>query len=125
MDRDIDQSWRAEMTGWIHSGDSDLATKGLLRLVLHDPDGPWVERVIKECMHGDFGYDVRLLAVTCVGHVARLRGGVTDESLVEDVRALRHDANLELAEEAGHVLEEVELYTSRHQPAHDGPHRSP
>lgn len=86
-----DEPWRAEMLAAIESDDVALSTQSLLELTYNDPDGEWVERVVLE--HLDTRYDVQLrgLAATCLGHLARIHGRITRHTVVPALRALLSD----------------------------------
>ncbi|WP_327234755.1 hypothetical protein OG349_12995 [Streptomyces sp. NBC_01317] len=83
-----DREWRAEMLAVIANGSVDQATEALLSLTFNDPDGAWVESVLLDCLDGDFDDQVKLLAVTCFGHLARIHGEICNPRTVMQVKRM-------------------------------------
>lgn len=105
---DPDEHWRAEVLAAIRSGDPQVANPALLELTCDDPDGEWVEPILLE--HLAPGYDVQLrrLAATCLGHLARIHGKITRGTAVPALRALLPDPVLGgTAEDA---LDDIDRY---------------
>ncbi|WP_410576098.1 hypothetical protein [Amycolatopsis sp. lyj-108] len=50
----------------------------------------WLQAFLLECLNSSKDIQIRALAVTCVGHVARLHGEVSNE-LVSKLRELLKD----------------------------------
>ncbi|MFJ6560888.1 hypothetical protein ACIQMV_13570 [Streptomyces sp. NPDC091412] len=85
--------WRAALTADVGSTDVGRATRALLALTYDDPDRTAVEALLLKCLDpSDTTVDpqVTALAVTCVGHVARLHGAIGPD-LLERVRDLLQD----------------------------------
>ncbi|MEV8438341.1 hypothetical protein AB0425_13265 [Actinosynnema sp. NPDC051121] len=103
-----DEPWRAEMLAAIESDDVRLATQSLLELTYNDPDGEWVEQVVLK--HLDTRYDdqLRALAATCLGHVARIHGRITRRTVVPTLRALLSDPGL--AGRAQDALDDIDQF---------------
>lgn len=76
------------------SPDIRVALDALLSLTYNDPDRVRVERLILQIL-GSGGADpqLRALAVTCIGYVARIHRAV-DPGLIEVARSLLDDATL-------------------------------
>ncbi|MER5262288.1 hypothetical protein ABTZ99_09435 [Actinosynnema sp. NPDC002837] len=88
---DVDEPWRAEMLTAIGSGDPQLANPALLELTYDDPDGDWVEPILLEHLSPQYDIRLRLLAATCLGHLARIHGKITRSTVVPTLHALLSD----------------------------------
>ncbi|MFE4055483.1 hypothetical protein ACFXP3_04090 [Streptomyces sp. NPDC059096] len=84
----FDQEWRAELLAVIANGSVDQATQALLSLTFDDPDGAWVESVLLDCLDGEFDDQVKLLALTCFGHLARIHGAIRNPRTVMQVKRM-------------------------------------
>lgn len=76
-----------------------VATRWALTRIIayNDPDREWVERVLVGYLDGTYDIQIRSLAVTCLGHVARIRHGIDRElvlSLFEPLLQEREIAGL-------------------------------
>lgn len=86
---DVDPIDRTEAERALASEDPQRINHALLSLALHDPDWRWVqERILVFLGHRD--PEVRGLAATCLGHLARIHGQI-DERAVAALLALRGD----------------------------------
>ncbi len=85
-----DGPWRAEMVELVRRGDVADATDALLSLTYHEPDRSWLQRFLLECLGSGVNRQVRALAVTCAGHVARLDHEI-GPALVARLRELEKD----------------------------------
>ncbi|GAQ51529.1 hypothetical protein [Streptomyces acidiscabies] len=70
---------RVEKLGDLASGDPGRATRALLHLTYEDPDRCWLEGLLLEQVREGSDPQLRALAVTCMGHVGRIRGVVSGE----------------------------------------------
>ena len=84
------QAWRTKMVGDLASGDITLSTQALLALTYDDPDREWLENLLLREVDEATDPQLRALAVTCMGHLGRLRGEV-DRKIVSRLEALRAD----------------------------------
>ncbi|WP_410596684.1 hypothetical protein [Amycolatopsis sp. lyj-23] len=64
------------MVELVRRGNVEEATDALLELTYDEPDRRWLQDFILECLDPGVDEQVRALAVTCAGHVARLDGEV-------------------------------------------------
>lgn len=62
---------RAEAEEIFRSGDANSICDALIRITLNDPDSSWVEGICMRFINHESS-DVRGLAATCLGHVARI-----------------------------------------------------
>jgi len=62
---------RAEAESKFASGDAKIICDALIRVTLHDPDPAWSQTIaLRFTAHDDA--EVRGLAATCLGHIARI-----------------------------------------------------
>jgi hypothetical protein len=81
---------RAEALEAIASGDSRRSSDAILRLALNDPDGHWVEGVALGMTESD-DPNVRAVAATALGHVARIHGEISVERVFPALKRLMKD----------------------------------
>lgn len=85
--------WRNEMLRDISGDDIKRALDALLSLAYNDPDGHWVEEVLRGLLVAECDLQMRKLAVICLGHVARIHGTISVDS-VSKLRSLQDDFTL-------------------------------
>lgn len=68
--------WRAVMMSDLESSDIGLSSRALLALTYDDPDRERVEAVLLDCLAPEVDPQIRALAVTCMGHTARIHQAV-------------------------------------------------
>ncbi|WP_143261546.1 hypothetical protein [Allokutzneria sp. NRRL B-24872] len=66
------QNWRKAMEAAVWSSEVEAATDALLGITYNDPDRVYVESILLKCLSVECDRQVRSLAVTCIGHVARI-----------------------------------------------------
>ena len=81
---------RKEALDAVASGNSELVCDAIVRLALNDPDGHWVEEVALGLM-GSGDPNVRAVAATALGHVARIHGETTESLVVPALKRLLRD----------------------------------
>ncbi|WP_217206347.1 hypothetical protein [Streptomyces sp. AC550_RSS872] len=85
--------WRDALTADIRATDVGRATRALLAFTYDEPEREVIEALLSECLDPAgpaVDPQVGALAVTCVGHVARIHGEVGPD-LVARVRDLLQD----------------------------------
>ncbi|MCI3276056.1 hypothetical protein [Streptomyces cylindrosporus] len=92
----------------IRSPSVRLSTKALLRLTCDDPDRAWVEAVVLDCLSPGADPQVRALAVTCLGHLARIRREVSGR-IVRRLEELLDDPVL--GGRAEDALDDIAVFT--------------
>ena len=98
---------RAEFVAACETGDGRHRAEAILRLALHDGDPTFIEQA-SVALFDDDDVEVRRGAVLSVGHLARLHGRVTEETLTR-LRALALDATL--AGTVSDALDDVAIFT--------------
>lgn len=71
------RSWRNDMLRDLASGDVTRATRALLSMTYDEPDRVWVEDLLLKQLDQGNDPQLRALAVTCMGHLGRMRGQVS------------------------------------------------
>jgi len=84
---------RIEKLADLASGDLPRATRALLYLTYEDPDRHWLERLLLDQLRKDNDPQLRSLAVTCMGHLGRMRG-VIGNQMVACLESLLGDPEL-------------------------------
>jgi hypothetical protein len=104
-----EESGRSNLVELVRGGDTAQATDALLHLTYNEPDRLWLQRFLLECLEPGVDRQIRALAVTCVGHVARLDHRVSS-ALVTRLNELRDDPVLGgIVEDA---LDDISSFTS-------------
>jgi hypothetical protein len=88
---DRNDTWRAQMLADLNSGNTEKATDALLSLTLNDPDRVWVERLLLQQLDPGRDVQIRSLALTCLGHLARIHGTISKELVVPRLDELARD----------------------------------
>lgn len=85
--------WRASKLEAFREGDLSAALDAMLALAYYDPDRPWVESLLRAAVKPGNDPQIRQLAITCLGHVARIHGAI-DAKSVDTLRRLLADSEL-------------------------------
>ncbi|GAA2816319.1 hypothetical protein [Crossiella cryophila] len=101
--------WRADRLAELNGPEEWPALDALLSLTYYEPDRVWLERLLVERLDPGYG-QVRMLAVTCLGHVGRLHREISPE-VVEVLRGLLGDP--ELGGVAEDALGDIEMFVGR------------
>jgi hypothetical protein len=99
---------RAEAEAALTSDDAGAVVRALLRLALHDPDGPWVQTACQNLADHPAA-EVRRAVAMALGHLARLHGTLDLASALPLLKALAADPDV--AGVADDALDDVEWYT--------------
>jgi len=101
--------WRAEKIREFEVGELSAAADAMLSLTYHDPDRLWVEAFLVAAVDSEMDVQIRRLAVTCLGHVARIHGAIGPDSVAALRRALQDPELSGVAEDA---IGDVESFAS-------------
>jgi hypothetical protein len=94
----------------LHSPDPEDTCTALLSIALHEPDWCWVqEQCLQSLRHAS--EQVRALALTCLGHVARIHGHLDMARVLPVLAELRTHASL--AGRVEDVLDDIEMFLER------------
>jgi hypothetical protein len=97
---------REEADRLLRDGHPAEAAEALLRLVLHDADGEWLEARCVALL-SDVRVDVRGMAALCLGHVARLHRRSSPKA-VSQLRELMNDPDASVAGRASDALDDIQ-----------------
>jgi hypothetical protein len=101
--RDVQPRDRADAERDLSSGDQRVIADALVAIAFYEQDRAWVEATCVEFLnHGDD--DVRRVAATCLGHIARIDGAIT-AAAIEALKQAQSDP--EIKSEATDALEDV------------------
>ena len=101
---------REEWSDALGSGDSQRIASGLVRLAFCDHNGAFVET---QCLAllADQNQDLRRVAVTCLGHVARIHREFSNASVPSLLRGLISDPAV--SEQAQDALDDVAVFLGK------------
>ncbi|MGQ5262878.1 hypothetical protein ACTWLT_19275 [Micromonospora sp. ZYX-F-536] len=107
-----DPAWRAAMLAAVHGSGLAEATDALLSLTYHDPDRAWVESILLGVIADDgIEMQVRSLAITCLGHLARIHREVSRQTVLPVLHDLMQSSAFGgIARDA---LDDIETYALR------------
>lgn len=111
MNATIPQYSKEELEVILRSEDAAVATDALLYLCFNIEDPEWIQMKCVQAIQDHRDDDIRGLALTCIGHVARMHK-VIDEALVIPVllKNLKHKT---LAGRAQDALDDIESFINR------------
>ena len=100
-----------ELDVMLRSEDAEVATDALMYLCFNIDDPQWIQLKCIEAIKNHRDEDVRGLALTCIGHVARMHK-IIDKSLVMPVllEKLKHRT---LSGRAQDALDDIEIFINR------------
>lgn len=105
--KDVLPITRQEAEDAFSSGNLEKICDALVRLTYHDPDWEWVQA---QCLRfGKHSHsEVRGLAATCIGHLARIHGILNMESVRPLLEELLDDP--EVSGRAQDALDDIKVY---------------
>lgn len=95
FDQEEDERWRSSLLQVIYGDDVREATDALLALSLDEPDRIWIENELLRLLDAPVDRQVRELAITCIGHVARLHRAIS-QKVIARLHELADDPELKL-----------------------------
>jgi hypothetical protein len=96
---------RKEAEAAFASADSEEITLALVSVAFHDPDWRWVQ---DQCLHfaqHDVA-NVRQVAATCLGHVARIHRQLDLEKVLPVLQELSHDPEIQVED----ALDDIQMF---------------
>ncbi|GAA2222361.1 hypothetical protein GCM10010413_13800 [Promicromonospora sukumoe] len=103
---------RHETVERIQGGDPIVATRSLLTLTHAETDVSWLEEFLVRLAVEHRCRNVRELAVTCIGHSARINGRVSNDAVYRSLRRFLVDDRL--TARALNALSDIDAFTGRH-----------
>ncbi len=105
----LDPISRDHATAMLESTDSHTVTEAILRLALHDPDGTWVTDRALELLQNP-NTDIRSVAATALGHIARIHHTIDTERVVPALQRLAN--NPDTAGRAEDALDDIAMFAA-------------
>lgn len=94
--------------GLLQSSDSAVATEALMYICFNIDDAEWVQDKCIEIIERDGDVNLRKLAITCIGHVARIYSEINKEKVMPVLeRCLKDPTFSGRAEDA---LQDIEIF---------------
>ncbi len=111
MSPTIPQYSKEELEVMLRSEDAAVATDALLYLCFNIEDPEWIQMKCVQAIQDHQDDDIRALALTCIGHVARMHK-VIDETLVIPLlfEKLKHKT---LSGRAQDALDDIEIFINQ------------
>ena len=107
--KDIKPITRQEAEVAFSSGITPIICDALISITYHDSDWKWVqEKCIYYCKHSE--PDIRGLAATCIGHLARIHGTLEMQPVLVCLNELLKDP--QVSGRAQDALDDIEVYIS-------------
>jgi len=99
---------REEALSAFASNNVEAICDALIRITYHDPDWHWVQ---EQCVRfaGFPDVDVRGLAVTCLGHLARIHRKLDVEEVLPVLKSLINDTDV--APRVADTLDDIKMFT--------------
>ena len=110
---DIPPVGRQELRDALLSDSDERAARAIIGTALHDPDWAWAEQQCLAALN-DKRHDVRAVAATGLGHIARIHGKSTLSVVIPALEALR--SNQALCGIAEDAIEDILMFTKPHAP---------
>ncbi|PPK90824.1 hypothetical protein CLV92_12328 [Kineococcus xinjiangensis] len=107
---DDHEQYRRDKVADIQGQDVIAATDALLELALNDPDRAFVEDLLVRVLEQPGAVDVRALAVTCLGHTARIHGAIGHHRVLPLLAGLRNDLDPDVACRVDDALGDIEMF---------------
>ena len=98
---------RTEAEALFRSGDAAVICDAMVRAVLNDPDPVWAESVCLRFISNS-NVEVRGLAATCLGHIARIHGKLDLTKVIPILNRLTKDP--EVGGRAEDALDDIRMH---------------
>lgn len=112
MSNPLGRDGRCALVDRISCGDVAIATDSLLELTYRETDVVWLEGFLLRQARESADENVRELAVTCIGHSARINRTVASDSVYRSLRRFLMDPHL--SARALNAISDIDVFTGRH-----------
>jgi hypothetical protein len=85
---------KADLNELLQSNDKDIVIDALLYSCFNINDAEWIQDTCLQLISKSEDKNVRQLAITCIGHVARMYGKINQPKVLPILNKLRMDENL-------------------------------
>lgn len=117
-DWEPDEAWRDEQVALIATDNPSNAAWPLIHLAYYYADMRWVEQFLVSVIRGEADWQIRELAVTCLGHCARTHREVTADVVLPALRWCPRQGP-GLRGRAYDAITDVDSYSGRHWKSRD------
>jgi hypothetical protein len=101
---------REEAEEIFRADNKEESALALLRLTYHDDDWRWVQDLCLNFLNeGDI--NIQALAITCLGHLARIHGVIEFDKVIPQLEALLDHA--ELGGRASDALDDIRMFAGK------------
>jgi vesicle coat complex subunit len=111
--RDVEPMTRDDALASLASEDPERKARALLSLAYFDPDWRWVQRTCLEAMRATAEPQVRAVAATCLGHLARIHRKIDRPEVIAALDALLDDPDPSMRAHAQDALDDIETFVPR------------
>lgn len=107
----ISEYSQAEIIKLLRSTDEEVVSQALLYMTFNIQDADWIQNTCLEFISTNENDSMRGLAITCLGHVARIHGKINEEHTVPAL--MLYLENESLSERAQNALDDIEIFVLR------------
>lgn len=100
-----------EYTELLDSSDEEVISKALLYMTFNIQDAGWLQKTCLEFISTNENNSMRGLAITCLGHVARIHGTINEQTTIPFLKRLLNDTSL--AGRAQDALNDIDIFMFR------------
>ncbi|MDR1347299.1 MAG: hypothetical protein LBJ63_02555 [Prevotellaceae bacterium] len=93
----------------VNSNDVDSATKTLLDICFNPNDWKWVQDICLSLITANKNEDVRRLAVTCLGHLARIHSTIEKEKVIPFLKKIKK-GDINIAGTIDDALDDINMF---------------
>lgn len=108
---DISEYSQAEIIKLLRSTDEEVVSQALLYMTFNIQDADWIQKTCLEFISTNENDSMRGLAITCLGHVARIHGKINEEHTVPAL--MLYLENESLSQRAQNALDDIEIFVLR------------
>jgi hypothetical protein len=108
---EISEYSQAEIIELLKAADEEIVSQALLYMTFNIQDAEWIQKTCLEFISTSENNSMRGLAITCLGHVARIHGEINEELTVPALMLYLEKESL--SERAQNALDDIEIFVLR------------
>ncbi|RRV05651.1 hypothetical protein EGJ27_17720 [Pseudomonas sp. v388] len=101
----------AELIELLNHSEEEAVSGALLYMTFNAQDAGWIQEMLLEFISSNKNDSMRCLAITCLGHTARIHGAINEELTIPALK--RYLENESLAGRARSALDDIEVFIFR------------
>lgn len=101
---------KSNLEAQLKSNDLAKISEALLYIAHNINDVEWAEKKVME-MANDSNEDISGLALSCLGHIARINGRISKEIVIPFLKEKMNNTNKILASRAEDALDDINMFT--------------